>query len=122
MSKSAWGVCFAAGAFLVGSSQASLAGSSFDGSWSVSVQSNYARCEAVAHYALRVENGRISYDGGGALVSGQVDERGHIRVSIRHGGHGATGSGHLSGTRGVGTWRGQRSAMLCSGRWEAQRF
>src|SRR5438034_8641115 len=112
MSKSSWGVCFVvAGAAMVGSANASYASSSFDGSWSVSVRSNLGKCETSAHYALRVENGRISHEGGDTVVSGQVDGRGNIRVSIRQGGHGASGSGHLSGTKGVGTSRGQRSAL-----------
>ena len=107
---------------MVACATTSQAASSFDGSWSVSVSSNLSKCEASAYYAIRVANGKVSYDGGDASVSGQVDERGHIRVSIRTGAHGASGSGHLSGTKGVGTWRGQRSAILCSGRWDAQRM
>jgi hypothetical protein len=107
---------------MVAGANASQAASSFDGAWSVSVSSNLEKCEATAYYAIRVANGKVSYEGGDASVSGQVDERGHIRVSIRTSGHGASGSGHLSGTKGVGTWRGQRSAIICSGRWEAQRM
>ena len=125
MSKSSWGVCLAAAVAAVAGSNVCHAASSFDGSWSVSVVSQYGHCESNANganYAIRVENGRVNYDSGGAVISGQVDERGNIRVSIRHGGHGASGSGHLSGTRGGGTWRGQRSAIMCSGRWEAQRL
>ena len=107
---------------MIGGASAAHATSGFDGSWSVSVRSNFGKCDASAHYALRVENGKISHEGGDVVVSGQVDGRGHIRVSIHQNGHGASGSGQLSGTRGVGTWRGQRSAMLCGGRWEAQRL
>jgi hypothetical protein len=122
MSISRWYLCFAVGAAMIGSVPASHAASSFDGSWSVSVRSNFGKCEASAYYSLRVENGKIRHDGGDAVVSGQVDGRGNIHVSIHQNGHGASGSGHLSGAKGVGTWRGQRSAMLCGGRWEAQRL
>ena len=122
MSRSSWGGCLAIAAAVVAGVNAAHAASSFDGVWNVSVLGQYGRCESGGHYAIRVENGRISYDGGDVIMSGHVDERGYIRVSIRHGGHGASGSGQLSGTRGGGTWRGQRSAMLCSGRWEAERF
>ena len=108
---------------MAASAAAAQAGTSFDGSWSVSIRSSVSRCESAGQYAIRVENGRVSFDGGGAIVSGQVNAHGYIRVSIRqHGGHGATGSGQLSGTRGGGIWRGQLSAILCSGRWEAQRM
>jgi len=101
---------------------AASAASSFDGSWNVSIRSGMSKCEAGTQLALRVENGKINYTTGDVVVSGQVDERGHIRVNIRSAGHGASGSGHLSGTKGLGTWRGQRAAVLCSGSWEAQRL
>jgi len=101
---------------------ASDAGSNFDGPWNVSVRSG-SKCEASAHYALRVENGKVRYDGGDATISGRVDGSGFVRVSIHQSsGHGASGSGHLSASRGSGTWRGRRAAILCSGSWEAQRY
>jgi hypothetical protein len=121
MSISRWGVGLAFG-MLIGGVSAASAASTFDGSWNVSVRSGLAKCEAGTQLALRVENGKVSYSAGDVVVSGQVDERGHIRVNIRNGGQGASGSGHLTGTKGVGTWRGQRAAVLCSGSWEAQRL
>src|SRR4051812_19944154 len=123
MSESSWGVCFLLGLAMTTSPAEAQAGTSFDGSWSVSIRSSVSRCESAGPYAIRVENGRVSFDGSGATVSGQVNTHGYIHVSIRqHGGHGATGSGQLSGTRGGGTWRGQLSAIVCSGHWEAQRM
>jgi hypothetical protein len=121
MSKSGLALFLTVGTTLWGMSAAS-ASSTYDGSWTVSIRSGLAKCEAGAQLALRVENGKVSYTGGDMVVSGQVDERGHIRVNIRTGGHGASGSGHLSGTKGLGTWRGQRAAIMCSGSWEAQRI
>jgi hypothetical protein len=121
MANSLWGICLAFGMIIGGASAASAA-STFDGSWSVSVRGS-GKCEAGAYYALRVENGRVTQQSGDAVVSGHVDGNGNVRVSIRHqGGHGATGSGHLSGSSGGGTWRGQRAAILCTGRWEAQKL
>jgi hypothetical protein len=120
MSISRWGVCVAVG-MVIGGANAASAASTFDGSWNVSIRS-LGKCDAAASLALRVENGKVSYTGGDAVVSGQVDASGHIRVNIHTGGHGASGSGHLSATKGVGTWRGQHAAMLCSGSWEAQRL
>ena len=90
MSKLFWGVCFAAAAAMFAASNGSHAASGFDGSWSVSVLTQTGRCESSGYYAVRVENGRIRYDGGDASLSGQVDERGNIRVNIRQGGHGAS--------------------------------
>jgi hypothetical protein len=122
MSKSSWGLCSVLGVALVGGVSSSFAGSSYDGSWSVSVRSHFDSCESPGLYAIRVENGRISYDGGGVSMSGRVDESGYVRVSIRHGDHRASGSGRLVDSRGVGTWRGNRAAIMCGGRWEAQRL
>jgi hypothetical protein len=87
MSKSSWGLCSVLGVALVGGVSSSFAGSSYDGSWSVSVRSHFDSCESPGLYAIRVENGRISYDGGGVSMSGRVDESGYVRVSIRHGDH-----------------------------------
>src|SRR3978361_821377 len=122
MSISRLNICFAVGAAIIGSVSTSHASSGFDGSWSVSVSSNFGKCEASAYYSLRVENGKVRHEGGDAVVTGQVDGRGNIHVSIQQNGRGASGSGHLSGTKGTGTWRGQRSAVVCGGRWEAQRL
>jgi hypothetical protein len=122
MFKSGLGYCLAI-TMVFGGMTAASASSNFDGSWTVSIRSGLAKCETGgAQLALRVENGKISYSGGDMVVSGHVDDRGNIRVSIRTGGHGASGSGHLSGTKGLGTWRGQKAAIMCSGSWEAQRI
>src|SRR4051812_7788882 len=108
MSESSWVVCFVSGLAMTASQAAAQARTSFDGSWSVSIRSSVSRCESAGQYAIRVENGRVSFDGSGATVSRQVNTHGYIHISIRqHGGHGATGSGQLSGARGGGTWRGQ---------------
>lgn len=119
MTKPTWKACLAF-AMIVGGVSAASAGSNYDGSWSVSIRSS--KCEAATSFALRVENGRINQAGGNSVVSGQVDSRGYIRVNIKSAGHGASGSGHLSANSGTGTWRGQRSAVLCSGSWEATRL
>jgi len=123
MTISRWGVYLAIG-LCVGGASVAHASSNYDGSWSVSVHSKLAKCEnATAYYSFRVENGKVVAASGDATVSGRVTESGQVTVSIRHSdGHGASGSGHLNGAKGTGTWRGQRSAILCSGNWEAQRM
>src|SRR3954462_5377662 len=122
MSNWSWALCSVLSVALVGGVSSSFAGSSYDGSWSVSVRSHFSSCESPGLYAIRVENGWISYDGGGVSVSGHVGEGGNVRVSIRHGDHMASGSGRIVGSRGGGTWRGNRAAIMCGGRWEAQRL
>jgi hypothetical protein len=122
MTTSNWGVCLVLGLF-IGGVTAAHASSTFDGSWGVSVHSKLSKCEGSSYFAFRVENGKVIAASGDASVSGHVSENGQVRVNIRHSdGHGASGSGHLAGAKGIGTWRGQRSAILCSGSWEAQRM
>ena len=119
---SRWGMGLVFG-MTIGAACPALAASTFDGSWGVSVHSKLSKCEGSAYYSFRVENGKVIAASGEATVSGRVSDSGHVYVSIRSSsGHGASGSGHLAGTRGTGTWRGQRSAILCSGNWEAHRL
>jgi hypothetical protein len=93
----------------------------FDGSWSVLIATDAGTCDRGYRYALHIVNGRISYDDPSFNISGHVDARGHVNVSVSAGGQQASGSGQLSGDSGQGTWSGRSSTSLCSGHWEAQR-
>ena len=63
-----------------------------------------------------------SYEGNtGVIVSGAVDPRGRVSVSLRYGESGAQGSGRLSRSAGGGRWQGASSGARCSGRWLAER-
>jgi hypothetical protein len=71
---------------------------------------------------LKVSNGRVSYQGDAAVnLRGTVAPNALVRVSIKLGGQSASGTGRLSASSGVGTWRGIGSSGTCSGRWEAER-
>ncbi len=95
---------------------------SFDGRWSVVIMTDAGRCDRSYRYGLVVSRGRISYDGNsGVVVSGGVDPRGRVAVSLRYGDAAAEGSGRLSGTGGGGHWQGMSSGARCSGRWLAER-
>ena len=98
-----------------------MARKSFDGAWSVLIVTDAGGCDRAYRYALRIANGRISYDDAAFDVSGNVDARGHVNVRVSAGGQHASGSGQLSGDSGQGRWTGRSSNSSCSGHWEAAR-
>jgi hypothetical protein len=93
----------------------------FDGNWSVLIATDAGTCDRGYRYALHIVNGRITYDDPSFNISGHVDSRGHVSVSVSAGGQQASGSGQLSGDSGQGMWSGRSSTSQCSGHWEAQR-
>ena len=94
----------------------------FDGRWSVVIITDSGGCDRAYRYGVRISGGRIYYDGdSAAVINGQVDARGNVDVTLRYGGAGASGSGHLSESDGEGRWQGASSGGSCSGRWEAER-
>ncbi len=96
--------------------------SSFDGRWSVVIITDAGTCDRSYRYGLVVSRGRISYEGdSGVMVSGGVDPRGRVSVSLRYGQAAARGSGRLSSSEGEGRWQGASSGARCSGRWLAER-
>ena len=98
------------------------AGSSFDGSWKVTIITQSGNCDPVYSYQVKVEGGRVSYSGdGGFDISGHVGDAGTVSVAIAHGDQKASASGKLSANSGSGQWSGKSSSMTCSGRWEATR-
>lgn len=99
-----------------------LAATPFDGRWSVSIVTEKGDCDRGYRYEVRVENGRLSYDGEGDFsISGAVAADGAVRVAVSKGGQSASGVGRLSARSGSGTWRGRSSAGECAGRWDAER-
>src|SRR4051794_2611860 len=77
--------------------------SSFDGRWSVVIITDAGTCDRSYRYGRVVARGRIS-DGGesGVVISGGVDPRGRVSVSLRYGQSAAQGSGRLSRSNGGG--------------------
>ena len=93
-----------------------------DGTWSVLIITEKGECDAAYRYAVKVENGRVSYQGDASVdMAGTVAPNGAVKVSIRLGEKGANGTGRLSGLAGTGTWHGAGSGSNCAGRWEAER-
>src|SRR5438552_1764240 len=106
---------------LAGLSTAAPAQSRYDGAWSVLIITDAGDCDRAYRYGVRIEGGRVSYEGGGADTQGRVSSNGQVTVTIRQGDGVATGSGRLSGNSGSGRWRGASSTGRCSGHWQAQR-
>ena len=93
-----------------------------DGNWSVLIITEKGDCDRGYRYGLKVENGRVSYNGDGSVnLAGTVASNGAVNVSIKLGDKGAAGTGHLSASSGAGTWHGIGSSGTCAGRWEAER-
>lgn len=65
---------------------AAMARSSFDGRWSVLIVTDAGTCDRAYRYALNIINGRVTYDDPSFEVSGHVDARGHVSVSVAAGG------------------------------------
>jgi hypothetical protein len=105
----------------VGHTPAAPADTSFDGRWSVLIVTDAGTCDRAYRYALNIDNGRVSYDDPSFDVSGYVDARGHVRVSVSAAGQRANGIGQLSANYGRGNWVGHSSTSACSGHWEAER-
>jgi hypothetical protein len=93
----------------------------FDGAWSVLIVTDHGTCDRAYRYALRIADGRVSYDDPSFSVSGGVDGAGRVRVGVSAGGQSATGYGRLSGDSGQGSWSGRSSTSQCSGHWQAER-
>jgi hypothetical protein len=104
-----------------GAAPAAPARAPFDGMWSVLIITDAGDCDRAYRYALRIENGRITYDDPNFNVTGQVDARGHVNVTVGHGQQSASGTGRLSGDHGEGQWSGRSPTAQCSGHWEAAR-
>ena len=98
-----------------------IAGTPYDGAWSVLIVTDSGTCDRAYRYALRIADGRVSYDDPSFNVYGSVNARGQVHVGVSAGGQSANGYGHLSGNYGEGSWSGRSSTSQCSGHWEAER-
>jgi hypothetical protein len=98
------------------------ASSTFDGEWSVLIQTQVGDCDRAYRYGVQIQNGQI-LNGGGEAVSleGRVAPNGAVRVRVAAGNQEADGAGRLSRSSGGGTWRGQGSLGSCAGTWVAER-
>ena len=93
---------------------------SFDGGWSVLIVTEKGTCDRAYRYPVKIENGAVGYAGTAAFnVIGKVGANGAVTVTVSRGDKSATGTGHMSGTDGAGTWTA--ASGECSGTWTAER-
>ena len=98
------------------------AASTYDGRWSVVIQTSRGTCDQAYRYGLKIVNGNVTYAGdAGFVVRGRVSDDGSVHVRVSNGASYADGHGRLSRNSGGGAWRGVGSAGTCSGRWSADR-
>jgi hypothetical protein len=99
-----------------------IAGTAFDGEWSVVIATSAGACDATFRYPVAISNGEVVNAGGAvASMQGQVRPNGTVRVRVQSGDQWADGSGRLDAKRGSGVWKGQGSSGACAGTWVAMR-
>ena len=93
---------------------------SFDGAWSVLIVTEKGTCDRAYRYPVKIQNGAVGYAGSASFtVSGKVDPKGAVTVTVARGSQSATGTGRMSDTDGSGTWTA--GSGDCSGTWTAER-
>jgi hypothetical protein len=93
-------------------------GVTFDGRWSVVIQTERGACDKSSRVGVDIVNGMVTYSG---TSYGSVSGKGALRVSLVMGDQQAQGAGHLGRTSGSGWWRGLGKVGACSGHWMAER-
>jgi hypothetical protein len=92
----------------------------YDGVWSVVIITKQGICDPSYRYPIRIHNGSLGNAGTASVsISGRVGKNGAVTVNVSTGDKTATGTGHLAGRSGVGSWSGGNGA--CSGVWQAER-
>jgi hypothetical protein len=98
--------------------QPAVAPATFNGSWSVAINTQSGACEPHYRFAVQIVNGNVVYEG---RPAGRVSPNGAVLVNVSAGGQQASGQGRLSRNYGTGVWRGYGSAGTCAGTWQAGR-
>ena len=92
----------------------------FDGAWSVLIVTEKGTCDRAYRYPVKIQNGAVGYAGSASFtVSGKVDPKGAVTVTVARGSQSATGTGRMSDTDAIGTWTA--ASGECSGTWTAER-
>lgn len=92
----------------------------YDGVWSVVIITKEGICDTSYRYPIRITNGTLGNAGTATVsITGKVGKNGAVIVNVSAGDKTATGTGHLAGKSGGGSWSGGNGA--CSGVWQAER-
>jgi hypothetical protein len=98
----------------------SAAKPNFDGAWSVLIVTEHGKCDRAYRYPVKIENGAVGYAGSASFtVTGKVDPKGAVIVTVARGSQSATGTGRMSDSDGAGIWTA--GSGDCSGTWTAER-
>jgi hypothetical protein len=108
----------AASAALAATTTSKAASPRYDGTWSVLIVTEKGDCDRGYRYPIRISHGVLVNGGSNPFtISGRVQPSGAITVTVSAGQKSATGTGHLAGNSGEGSWKGG----ACSGSWTAER-
>lgn len=98
---------------------ASAKDGTFDGSWSVEINTLRGACSSDVRFNIQVRDGAVLATG--LDIRGRVAANGATQVRITSGNQSASGSGRLVGSSGGGTWQGAGAQDTCAGKWSAIR-
>jgi hypothetical protein len=99
---------------------------SFDGDWSVVVQTR-DHC-GTSQWGLTIIDGQnhhpafVLVGGFPAFVAGEVSSSGRVMINVVAGPRFASGTGRLGQVRGAGRWAGRGPSGTCAGVWTATRL
>ena len=112
----------ACAASVAATASTAVARTAYDGNWSVLIVTERGSCDRAYRYGVQINNGNVTYDGGGLVsLGGRVAPNGAVQVVVQGGGAVANGLGKLSRTAGRGTWSGRTGNDICTGYWQAER-
>lgn len=91
----------------------------FDGTWSVLLQTTRGNCPPAVRAGVQIIDGRLSAEDQSYGLDGRVAPGGAVRVTVSTAGQGGGAFGRLSRAAGRGRW--QTWSGECSGEWTAAR-
>jgi hypothetical protein len=100
---------------------AAMAGAAYDGSWSLTINTQHGSCDPSYYFQVQIANGIVSH-ANLVKLHGRVQPNGFVRVSVSASGKTAAGAGRLNQTAGGGRWTGRSGSDRCSGTWSAQKM
>ncbi len=101
------------------SADAAVAGSAFDGTWSVTAVTRQGGCDPTYKFSIQIAAGLITLPGFAGL-SGHVADGGGVHASVSSSGTHVTASGNLAGSAGSGQWNSRSKDGTCAGSWSAR--
>jgi hypothetical protein len=102
-----------------GSTNATAAGSAFDGTWSVTAVTQQGGCDPTYSFSIQIAAGLITLPGFAGL-SGHVMDSGAVQASVSTSGTQVTAFGNLAGSAGRGHWNSRSNDGTCAGYWTAR--